>query len=422
MIKHILKIIWHQRRNNGWIFVELLLVFAVLSIMMNSMFLNLYSYYKPLGFDITIVYKVNIGKMSPELPGYVPDSLLTTTDGEDLVRLVDNIRRAPQVDEICLAMNSCPYTWSNSWSQLVRADADTSVMANYYQMFNVTVSYFDVLRISDREGRPIRPIVEESTGDIVISGDMETDFFQGRSGKGKQVKWGSKSTTSETVAAVTSPIRQNEYVKSKPCFYYLMRTDEDIAKSASDAKPQNMDCLVRMRNGFRMEDMDSFLEKMGERLSVNNLYVSSVIPLEEQRPVILKSSIDNLKKKIALVGFMLVNVFFGIVGTFWLRTQYRRGEMGLRSALGASRGTLKCFLNVEGLFLLIFTIPVVLVFIFNMLYFDLPDTDRLAYTRWRFLVTFISSCLLLAGMIWLGIWFPARRIAKMNPAEALHYE
>lgn len=160
----------------------------------------------------------------------------------------------------------------------------------------------------------------------------------------------------------------------------------------------------------------------GERLSVNNLYVSSVIPLEEQRPVILKSSIDNLKKKIALVGFMLVNVFFGIVGTFWLRTQYRRGEMGLRSALGASRGTLKCFLNVEGLFLLIFTIPVVWVFIFNMLYFDLPDTDRLAYTWWRFLVTFGSSCLLLAGMIWLGIWFPARRIAKMNPAEALHYE
>ena len=303
MIKHILKIIWHQRRNNGWIFVELLLVFAVLCIMMDSLLVNLYTYYKPLGFDITNVYKVNIGKMSPEIPGYVPDSLLTTTDGEDLVRLVDNIRRAPQVDEICLAMNSCPYTWSNSWSQLVRADADTSVKANYYQMFNVTVSYFDVLRISDREGRPIRPIVEESTGDIVISGDMETDFFQGRSGKGKQVKWGSKSTTSETVAAVTSPIRQNEYVKSKPCFYYLMRTDEDIAKSASDAKPQNMDCLVRMRNGFRMEDMDSFLEKMGERLSVNNLYVSSVIPLEEQRPVILKSSIDNLKKKIALFRY-----------------------------------------------------------------------------------------------------------------------
>lgn len=98
-----------------------------------------------------------------------------------------------------------------------------------------------------------------------------------------------------------------------------------------------MDCLVRMKNGFKADEMDAFLGKMGERLEVNNLYVSCVIPLEEQRPVILKGRLDNLKKKTALVGFMLVNVFFGIVGTFWLRTQYRRGELGLRSPLGVRR-------------------------------------------------------------------------------------
>ena len=34
----------------------------------------------------------------------------------------------------------------------------------------------------------------------------------------------------------------------------------------------------------------------------------------------------------------------------------------------------------------------------------------------------ILSCLLLAGMIWVGIWFPAQKIAKMDPAESLHYE
>lgn len=72
MIKHILKIIWHQRRNNGWIFVELLLVFAVLCIMMDSLLVNLYTYYKPLGFDITNVYKVNIGKMSRPSAGGCP--------------------------------------------------------------------------------------------------------------------------------------------------------------------------------------------------------------------------------------------------------------------------------------------------------------------------------------------------------------
>ena len=156
-----------------------------------------------------------------------------------------------------------------------------------------------------------------------------------------------------TVAAVTSPVRQNEFSVSTPCLYQLMRTDEEVVEMTSWVKAENVDCLVRMKDGFKAEDMEAFLDKMGEQLEVNNLYVSCVIPLEEQRLVILKGRMDNLKRKIALVGFMLVNVFFGIVGTFWLRTQYRRGEIGLRSALGASRGTLKRYLDVEGLSLLV---------------------------------------------------------------------
>ncbi len=225
-----------------------------------------------------------------------------------------------------------------------------------------------------------------------------------------------------TVAAVTSPVRQNEFSVSTPCLYQLMRTDEEVVEMTSWVKAENVDCLVRMKDGFKAEDMEAFLDKMGEQLEVNNLYVSCVIPLEEQRLVILKGRMDNLKRKIALVGFMLVNVFFGIGGTFWLRTQYRRGEIGLRSALGASRGTLKRYLDVEGLSLLVFTIPFVLIFIANTLYFDLPDTVKMAYTWWRFLITFGSAFLLLGGMIWVGIWFPARKIAKMDPAESLHYE
>lgn len=422
MIKHIWKMIWNQRSSNGWLFMELLLVFGALWVMMDSMLVSWYIYRQPLGFDITNVYKINIGKKSAGIPGYQPDSLLATSEGEDLLRLVENIRRAEEVDEICIATNSCPYTWSNSWTTLVRADSDTSVKANYYQCFRVTLPYFDVLRIQDKEGHPLRPILEKNVGSLAITADLEKEFFESGSGIGKQVKWSPKNTNTETVAAVTSPVRQREFEVSTACLYQLMRTDEDVVETFTWSKVENADCLVRMKDGFKADEMDAFLDRMGERLEVNNLYVSCVIPLEEQRPVILKGRLDNLKKKTALVGFMLVNVFFGIVGAFWLRTQYRRGELGLRSALGASRSTLKRYLDVEGLSLLSFTIPLVLVFIVNTLYFDLPDTGRMAYSGWRFFVTFGGAFLLLAGMIWVGIWFPARRIAKMNPAEALHYE
>lgn len=422
MIKHILKIIWQQRRSNGWIFTELLLVGAVLWIMMDSLVVNIYTYYKPLGFDITDVYVVHVGKMTPNIPGYVPDSLHSTSDGEDLIRLMDNLRQVSQVEETCIASVSCPYTWSNSWSGLIQADADTAARTELFQRFHVTPSYFDVFRMTDKEGHPLRPLVENSKDGIVISADMEELFFKGQPGKGKRVKWDAESTETMEVAAVSTPIRQTEYAKSEPCFYIVMHTDQDVVETASWQKAQNLNCMMRMKKGFRPEDLESFLQRMSDRLTVNNLYVSSVKSIKDMRTVILKDKSDIMKKKIALVAFMLVNVFFGIVGTFWLRTQYRRSELGLRAAIGASRSKLKWFMNVEGLCLFVFTLPIIWVFIFNMLYFDLPDTSRLPYTWWRFFLAFGGVVLLLGGMILIGIWFPSRKITKMNPSDALHYE
>lgn len=422
MIKHILKIIWNQRRSNGWIFTELLLVAAVLWIMIDSLVVNIYTYNTPLGFDITDVYVVYTGKLTPETPGYVPDSLHATSDGEDLIRLMDNLRQISQVKETCIASVSCPYTWANSWSGLVQADADTTVKSELFQRFHVTSSYFDVLRITDTEGHPLRPFVENTKDNIVISADLEKIFFKGKSGKGQRVKWSAENTETMGIAAVSTPIRHSEYKKSNPCFFLVMQTDQDVVEEASWQQVQNLNCLMRMEKGFRSEDMEQFMQDMSDRLTVNNLYVSSVKSLSEMRTVILKSQTDEMKKRIALIGFMLVNVFFGIVGTFWLRTQYRRGEMGLRAAIGASRSNLKRYMDVEGLCLLAFTLPLVLIFIFNMLYFDLPDTNRLPYTWWRFLIAFGGTALLLGGMILVGILFPSRKITKMNPSDALHYE
>lgn len=422
-MKHILKIIWNQRRSNGWVFAELLVVAAVLWTMIDSLLVDAYTYYTPLGMRIDNVYRVNVGKMDPSIAAYVPDSAKATSDGEDLVRLMDNLKRSPQVDETCVGMASCPYTWSTSWSSIVPAEVtDTTLKADMFQRIDVTPSFFDVFRMRTKDGRRLREAVERNTGEIVISEDMEAKFFHGKSGQGQFLKWNATSEQRMTVAAVSSPIRQSEYKKSEPLFYALMRTDQEVAGMADGRMAQNMECMIRMKDGFPAEEMESFLQGMSDRLTVNNLYVSSVTPLTNFRDMMLKERQDNMKKKIALVGFMLVNVFFGIVGTFWLRTQYRRGEMGLRVALGSSRSRLRRFMNVEGISLLSFTAPLVLMFIVNVLYADLPDTVRLPYTWWRFAIAFGGTFLLLGTMIIVGIWLPARQITRMDPAEALRYE
>ena len=131
-------------------------------------------------------------------------------------------------------------------------------------------------------GRAVRYVRSWRKVQAILSyrGIVETDFFQGRSGKGKQVKWGSKSTTSETGCCryLSHP---SERICEKQTLLLLF--DEDRRRYCQisfrcKASKYGLSGPHEKRVSV-MEDMDSFLEKMGERLSVNNLYVSSVIPV-----------------------------------------------------------------------------------------------------------------------------------------------
>ena len=51
MIKHLLTLIWNQRNGNIWIFLELLLVTAMLWVMADSLLVDTYTYRQPIGAD-----------------------------------------------------------------------------------------------------------------------------------------------------------------------------------------------------------------------------------------------------------------------------------------------------------------------------------------------------------------------------------
>ena len=65
-----------------------------------------------------------------------------------------------------------------------------------------------------------------------------------------------------------------------------------------------------------------------------------------------KESYNQVQVRFWMMGFLLLNILLGIVGTFWFRTQHRRAESALRIAVGSSRIQLWQRLNKEGLLLL----------------------------------------------------------------------
>ena len=419
MIKHLLTLIWNQRNGNVWIFLELLLVTAMLWVMADSLLVDTYTYRQPIGVDTQHTYLLSYGLTDDATELGIEQNTQAT---QDLLQLLRNLRQCPEVEAVSLSNIAVPYTYSRGWSGLMPVE-DTASISYAYRIRYVDLEYFRVFKVKDKEGRPLYDQVLKNPGEIVLSDTLDEIFFPEGSGRTqREVKWGPKSTESMKVSAVSAPLKEMDFDTYQPTYYYVWRTEQDFLNEVAENDIRFYNCLFRMKKDYSQQEMEAFLQQESERLQVGNVYVSSVKPISEYRADMLKPRLDNQKKKIAMVGFMLVNIFFGIVGTFWLRTQSRRAEIGLRAAVGASKRQLRRELFLEGLFLLALTLPFLLIFLVNMLYLDMPDTYRLAYTWWRFLITLSVSYLLMGGMIYLGIRIPANKITLMNPAETLHYE
>ncbi len=184
----------------------------------------------------------------------------------------------------------------------------------------------------------------------------------------------------------------------------------------------NAEVSVRMKQYKTEEEMNNFLAGISSQLTVNNLNVHGVTILAERRKEQLAAQDRQMKTEIIILVFIMVNVFFGIIGTFWVRTEQRRGEIGLRIAMGSTRSGIYRYMYQEGLLLLAFTLPVFILFAANVFYFDLYLNHQLPDSFLRYMSSIGGTYLIIAGMICLGISIPAFKAVHLQPAEALSYE
>ena len=121
--------------------------------------------------------------------------------------------------------------------------------------------------------------------------------------------------------------------------------------------------------------------------------------------------------------FLMLNIFLGILGTFWFRTQQRRGEIALFKALGSTNHDVFLRQISEGLILLSVATLFAIIIDLNLAFINLNTSHDGTYLEpIRFITTVVISYLLTALMIIVGTWFPARKAMSIQPAEALHEE
>ena len=421
MIKHLFTIIWNQRKRNIWILTELMLISVCLWYVIDYMSVLSTIVRTPLGFDIADTYRVDIKERTPESDGYIDPETKGTTTGADLLTIMERIRQYPSVEEVSMSIGSQPYASTGYTSQVYYSRLfykDTVGVT--MQRYKVTPSFFRVFRIERESGNGPALADALDVHSIILSANGAEELLPGESAPGKSLQIGKDGYFKE-VKALCIPIRWTEYEKSRPCYYSLLSEDE-IAGELGSGDLENMELCIRIRPDAAARFSEDFRRDMGAQLSVGNLYLMDVRSSSLIREAIVSPVGSDIRMRLNLLVFLSINIFLGISGTFWFRTQHRWGEMGLRVALGSTRHGRRALLIGEGLVMLALAMLPAVVISFNLGIAELVNLNWADFTAVRFLTGIALTGLLMALMIISGILYPAWRAVRMKPAEALRYE
>lgn len=422
-MKNILTQIKNEWRTNLFLFTELLLVFAILWYIVDWALVTARVYHAPLGFDTEHCYNITVSKLTPKAAAYNP-RLTTDDDMQHLQELTERLRHRPGVEAVALSQNCFPY---NDGSNGLSVGMDT-VSLNTHLLW-VEPDFFRVFRYGAGDEETLSQMAAAIRDDrMVVSSNLFEDYpglgladaaaLQGRDLK--LLNFG--SDVYRKVGAVGTPVRWSHFYTSSEWggSYGALYLNLDRLKGYGNVRYITLSLRVTPE-----EDHD-FAERLmddADRLyQIGNIYLLDITSLDTFREICEREDMNEAKTQLCVLGFLLMNIFLGVIGTFWFRTQQRRREVALRMAMGSSRQGVFLRLMSEGILLLTLAAVPAVIIAFNTGVAELVDVGKIPFGGVRFGAAVAMTWLLMAAMIVAGIWYPARGAMKVQPAEALHDE
>ena len=412
MTKKLLTQIKNEWLSNLWLALELLVVSVVMWYVVDYLYTRAATYLEPRGFNIEHCYLIELGELTPKSPDYMPDKSRDDTHA-DIAELVERLRRRPEVEAVSLSQNSYPYNGSNSSGE-VRYDTLQSPEWTIRRM--VTPDFVRVFRYQGTRGETPEQLAEMlERGEFLASDNLYrkydhklTEFV------GKRFQLFGDTTKTYHLGAALQNVRYHDYDKARSSYCFLAKQSFYYV---------GLDLCVRVRVGQDNNFITKLKEDSESQFRIGNLFISEIRSFHDIRRNFQQAWTNDIRNYVMGMGFLLLNIFLGLLGTFWFRTQQRRSEIALHKAHGATDGAIFRRLLSEGLLLLAVVTPIALVIDWNLAHLELNSWRNGTTLEWdRLLLCAGISFVLMALMIAIGIGIPARKAMKVQPAEALHDE
>jgi putative ABC transport system permease protein len=327
--------------------------------------------------------------------------------------VMDRIKAIPGVKAVGMA-NNLPFTGFHTSGIIPLPGKSPGVPGGTlgFTMRSVSPGYFQTMGIPLQEGRDFALADSERDARCVriVNQAMAHQYWPGEDAVGKQLYGACPNDAPALIVGVVADSKQNSLVSSvEPELYEPYAQHPSFAAFLvtfvirTTSNP--LDVAAAVRNAVWEVDHDQ-----------------PVIQMRTMQEVISESIWQQHFAASALGIFgalALVLAGVGIYGVLSYSVTRRTHEIGIRSALGATRGDILRLVVGEGFLLAIIGVGVGtlaalgLTRLIASLLFGVRPRDPL---------TFVALSLLLIGVSLLAVYIPARRAARIDPMVALRVE
>jgi putative ABC transport system permease protein len=393
MFKHLFKMIWNKKKQNSLLIVEILLSFLVIFGVF-TFALNAYNNYAmPMGFNYDRVWAISYNHT---LETNNPDS--TTLVYETLLR---DIKSMPLVVNAGYASSNIPFSNNHMSTGITNKGMFVTNVNNFFMDEN----YPDVTEAKMLAGRWYNKADRASNAKIiVINRKLKEKLFGKTDAIGKTI--GDKAEDKKKVIGVIDNIKTDgDYQAPNYGLYNLHDTaafkwmGKILVKVGPQADAAFEGKLYKLM-ASRLKKSNIEIEHLDNKLIAYNKF--TLVPL-----IILS----------IVAAFLIINVALGIFGVLWYNINKRRGEIGLRRAVGAPGSSVSAQLVSEAIILA--TLSLIIGAFFAVQFpllnvFDLPASVYLL--AMLFAVVFIYLLVLVCSI------YPGKQASAILPAVALHEE
>jgi putative ABC transport system permease protein len=276
----------------------------------------------------------------------------------------------------------------------------------------VAPGYFEALGIRLEGRHPTWAEIDAGAGPVVVTRSLAERFWPGENAIGKGIRCCQSGKTWYRVVGVTEDIRGNGFDQpaTQAVFFPIVALDD----APLEGKPRYMNVIVRSRSG----NVGALTAAV--RRAITAFDVQVPVGNEQSMQQVVARTMAKRTFTLTLLGLAggmaLLLSAIGLYGVVSYVVSQRRGEIGVRVALGAQSSEVGRMIVMHSVRIAAIGVVVGLAAalattrLLRSLLFEVQPDDP---------ATLVAVSLALVALAAVASWVPARRAMRVDPVEAL---